>query len=152
KIAPGDVKKLAVWDVSQRRRAQLQAPASRDLPDAKCGTDAYWILGLKGTVVDSSLALKPGEKMEVGALNPNVTYTFTTSLLRSSRDLPLGARGAAPTPFVVGRLDVDHVQLAGGGTKEGTYEVHTMDTPTESANILRCTPATNTGVDLPSGK
>jgi hypothetical protein len=158
KIAPGDVKKLAVWDVAQRRRAQLQAPASRDLPNAKCnGSDGYWVLGLKGTAVNSSLALKPGEAMEIGARNANVTYTFTTSLLRTSRDVTLGALGAAPTPFVVGRLDVDHVQLSGGGTKEGTYEVHAIETsptgqPAESTNILRCAPATNTGVDLPSGK
>lgn len=159
-VAAGEVKKVAIWDVSQRRRVQIVAPASRDLPDGSCGggEGQGWSVRTEASANWQKLTLPAGTTLELG-IGPwasNASYVLTNNVTKLSERLPMGATGASPAVYKLGRIDVADVQLSSGQTVKGTYQVYAVRTdaqgqPTTDV-VTKCALSTGTGLDLPAGK
>ncbi|WP_394847819.1 hypothetical protein LZC95_10195 [Pendulispora brunnea] len=166
----GDETKVAkAWDYAGRRVAKIVAPV-REYPTATCAQagsgDVVPLYTLyapgKGT---NPFVLTDGQSLEAGlsAKNASRTYELAISGVASRVALPVGALGAGPLTFQVGRLDVEDVSVkqSDGSVKmvRGDYTVYAKTGTSSSgqdvfssSNSLNCTPATHSGVDLPRGR
>ncbi|WP_394827654.1 hypothetical protein [Pendulispora albinea] len=172
-VAASETKRFKGWEYAGRRVAKIIAPV-RELPTASCaqGGGSLAVPKYSLTAYHPSLgsrydylSLADGETVEVGAAAKHASqgYTLTITGVSGSFSLPLGATGAGPQAFPIGRLDVDDVRVtqADGSVKivRGTYAAY-LKTGVDSSgnevfaysNSLNCTPDTNTGVDLIRGR
>lgn len=157
-IGAGSIAKLDIRDAVQRRRVEVQAPASRDLPDGTCSlSPAPWVLSPTVANREVPISFPTGTSMELGMApwrSDAETYTLRNPITTLSSTLPMGAKGAAPAVFKIGRIDVAHVQLTNGSPIKGVYQIYEVDAQghASTAPVLRCELHTGTGVDLPAGK
>ncbi len=160
----GVTTRLDIWDYSQRRVARIVAPASRDLPDG-CSDKAKATLRLVNAWGDVfpgvdpwHIDLKAGSSFDIGQHPDAVKLLYKVDDLPIALALPclrqrrvaLGALGAGPADFHIGRLDVDHVDvtMGDGSVKQvpGTYQVYA-----DGAAMLTEKLPTGTGIDLFAG-
>jgi hypothetical protein len=166
-VDAGEIKSVNVTDPSHRRVGRVRFPVA-ELPDASCSSDdanypEWSITGMPhgsvghATPLPQALRMEPGDEFEIGAspAHPKAAYSIrNVRSWRSDIPVPLGARGAPPSTLALGRIDVDDVSINGGASiVRGTYAVHARDQYGNIVkdNFLKCTPPTNTGVDVPPG-
>jgi hypothetical protein len=157
KVTAGGTTIVKLSDPSDRRVTRLKAPA-RERPNASCGTvDPNWYIELaSGATTYASVSLKDGEEVDLGVSRraEGKSYRLRAGIWSRPVAVPLVPRGVGPGVWPIGRIDVDHVSINGGPpTVKGTYAIYPADSTGKAIgdNILRCTPETNTGVDVPPG-
>ncbi len=159
-IKAGTSTTVKLTQPADRRITRLKAPV-RELPTATCGGggDKEWFIGLANNAGggSQSVLLKDGEELDLGVSKKKegAQYLVYHRAWQQWHKVPLGERGAGPRLWTMGRIDVDHVSINGGPPSlPGVYAIYPANAAGEAigANMLRCKPATNSGVDIPPGR
>lgn len=159
-VKAGETTKVTLTDPGDRRVTRLVAPV-RELPTVRCLPDdapAAWHIGHTSlaSITGAKVSVESGGELELGIakLYEGVAYTLRASAWSKPVDVPSGDRGAGPRRWQVGRIDIDDVTVNGTSKVKGTYAVFAADSQGKAIgpNFLRCSPPTNSGVDLPPGR
>lgn len=155
----GEIKTVNLNDFSARRVTRLKAP-TRTLADVDCGFGGAaparaW--SLHGASETRYVTVDDGKELDIGVspASEGAQLAISNVAWTTSVGVPFGARGAGPMTWELGRIDVLDVKVNGAAERvRGTFNVYAADSAGNRMgdSFLRCTPATNSGVDVPPGK